>query len=83
MEAAVGAGVPGIVGECGGNAVCGTCHVYVACEEVGALPPVSPAEAALLEFVAAERRPTSRLSCQLPLSPGGPDLVLLLPDRQW
>ncbi len=29
MQTAVTHDVPGIVGECGGNAMCATCHVYV------------------------------------------------------
>ena len=29
MATAVDAGLDGIVGECGGNMECGTCHVYV------------------------------------------------------
>ena len=39
MQAAVGAGVRGIVGECGGSAMCATCHVYVDDAWRDKLPP--------------------------------------------
>jgi 2Fe-2S ferredoxin len=29
MEGALGNGVPGIDGDCGGNCACATCHVYI------------------------------------------------------
>ncbi|MFF2486125.1 2Fe-2S iron-sulfur cluster-binding protein [Microbacterium sp. NPDC058062] len=64
MRAAILNGVPGIVGECGGQAMCATCHVYVdGCQDD--LPPVSDDEAEMLEAAAAARTPASRLSCQL------------------
>ncbi|MBC7506455.1 MAG: 2Fe-2S iron-sulfur cluster binding domain-containing protein, partial [Sandarakinorhabdus sp.] len=29
MEGALGNGIPGIDGDCGGHAACATCHIYV------------------------------------------------------
>lgn len=49
---------------CGGNCACATCHVHIDdawCERVGA--PTED-ELALLEY-SMERRPNSRLSCQI------------------
>jgi ferredoxin, 2Fe-2S len=80
MRAAVGAGIDGIVAECGGNAMCATCHVYVADAEQ--LPPMTPVEDELLEATAAERRPDSRLSCQLPVTEELDGLVVALPETQ-
>ncbi|WP_088318344.1 2Fe-2S iron-sulfur cluster-binding protein [Kineosporia sp. R_H_3] len=65
MRAAVLAGVPGIVAECGGQAMCATCHVYVREDHLDALPVMGDEEEEMLEVVASERRPGSRLSCQL------------------
>lgn len=79
MQAATAEGIEEILAECGGNCMCATCHVYVEPEGLAALPPRSADEDALLEGTAAERRPNSRLSCQLPVRDG---LVLRLPDRQ-
>ncbi|HEX6409137.1 MAG TPA: 2Fe-2S iron-sulfur cluster-binding protein, partial [Sphingomicrobium sp.] len=37
-------GMDEILGICGGCASCGTCHVYVAEDWVGCLPPIEPDE---------------------------------------
>jgi 2Fe-2S ferredoxin len=79
MQAATAEGLEEILAECGGNCMCATCHVYVAADQLAALPVMTPDEDALLDGTAAERRPNSRLSCQLPATEG---LVLQLPDRQ-
>ena len=79
MQAATAEGLEEILAECGGNGMCATCHIYVVEAPAGTLPPPTPDEDALLEGTAAERRPNSRLSCQLPASNG---LVLELPDSQ-
>jgi ferredoxin, 2Fe-2S len=75
-------GVDGILAECGGGAVCGTCHVYVDDAWIDRLPCVGIDEDALLEGVTAERRPNSRLSCQIKIVPELDGLVLWLPERQ-
>ncbi|WP_372827340.1 2Fe-2S iron-sulfur cluster-binding protein [Polaromonas sp.] len=82
MQAAVSAGVAGIVGECGGSAMCATCHVYVDEAYAGLLAPMSPVEAELLECTASDREPTSRLSCQIKISGTLDGLIVRLPERQ-
>lgn len=82
MQAAVGSGIEGIDAECGGNAMCATCHVYVDEDQLTLLAPVSDEEDALLEGTAAERRPNSRLSCQITVRPELDGLVVQLPERQ-
>lgn len=81
MQTARSHGIPGIRADCGGFMSCGTCHVYVDPDHLEQLPPVCETEAAMLEGVAAERRPNSRLSCQLAVGPTW-DLRVVLPDRQ-
>lgn len=75
-------GLGGIVAECGGNAMCATCHVYVEPPQLVLLPAMSEEEEALLEGVAAERKPTSRLSCQIVVTPALNGLTVHLPERQ-
>ena len=82
MQAATGNGIDEIVAECGGNAMCATCHVYVDEAWLGRLPPMSDEEDALLDGAAAERRANSRLSCQIKLAAELDGLVMRLPERQ-
>lgn len=82
MQAATGFGVAGIVAECGGSAMCATCHVYVDAAWVDQLPAPRADELAMLDCTAAERRPSSRLSCQIVLTAALQGLVLHLPERQ-
>ena len=82
MLAATKHGLDGIVAECGGNAMCATCHVYVDDSWIGRLAAMSDEEDALLDGTASERQPTSRLSCQIKLTPELDGLVLRLPERQ-
>lgn len=82
MMAALSNSVPGILAECGGQAMCATCHVYVAGELDTQIPPVAEDEDEMLEEAASERRPTSRLSCQILMTDTLDGLVVQLPDQQ-
>lgn len=82
MQAATAAGVPGIVGECGGSAMCATCHVVVADTWQDRLSPPLANELEMLECTASERQPGSRLACQIRIDSGLDGLVVHLPERQ-
>ena len=82
MQAATGAGIAGIVGECGGSAMCATCHVYVRAPWQEKLTPPSAPELEMLDCTTSERRPESRLSCQIKLSQDLDGLTVELPETQ-
>ena len=75
-------GVDGILGECGGQGMCATCHIYVDAKDLDILPPMSEDEDAMLEDAASERKPTSRLSCQLEACDDLDGIVVYLPEEQ-
>jgi 2Fe-2S ferredoxin len=81
MQAATRHDISGILAECGGNAMCATCHVYVDEAWLARLPAMGGDEDAA-GWRAAERRTNSRLSCQIKLAADLDGLVLNLPDRQ-
>ena len=56
-----------IKAECGGSCSCATCHVYVDDDWFAQLPDPSDDEEDLL-YSTLDKRPNSRLSCQLLLS---------------
>ncbi|HEV2100588.1 MAG TPA: 2Fe-2S iron-sulfur cluster-binding protein [Stellaceae bacterium] len=82
MRAAILNGIEGIVAECGGEMMCATCHVYVEEAQLDRTPQQSDDEKAMLEFTASDRRPNSRLSCQLVVTPEMDGLVVYLPETQ-
>jgi 2Fe-2S ferredoxin len=71
----------GVIGLCGGNAVCGTCHVIVRNDQYDLLEPFDDYEEALLEGL-SQRQPTSRLACQIVYQPPleGLELTVALGD---
>ena len=82
MAAATGAGLDHIVGECGGNAMCATCHVFVEADQIRLLPAITEDEDALLDGTAVERQPNSRLACQITASAALDGLIVRLPEKQ-
>jgi len=68
MEAALDNDVAGILAECGGACACATCHAYVADAWLPRLKPMEDMEDAMLD-TAVDRRATSRLTCQIELTP--------------
>jgi 2Fe-2S ferredoxin len=81
MEAAVDNDVAGIVAECGGAASCATCHVYVEPEWLNKLQRPGPQEDGMLDCV-IDRRPNSRLSCQIVLKNELDGLVVRVAEEQ-
>jgi ferredoxin, 2Fe-2S len=82
MRGAILNGIDGIVAECGGEMMCATCHVYVEEPQLPLTPAQTDDEKAMLEFTASERKPNSRLSCQLVVTPEMDGLVVYLPESQ-
>ncbi|GGE00851.1 (2Fe-2S) ferredoxin [Polymorphobacter glacialis] len=81
MEGALQNGVPGIDGDCGGNAACATCHVYVADGWMGKIGERSESEEAMLDL-ADGLQENSRLACQIFASDGLEGLVVSMPESQ-
>ena len=82
MEAAIRNNVRGIDAECGGCLSCATCHVYVEKEWLSKLPAPEADEDDMLGFVAAEKQPNSRLSCQIKLDDSLSGIVVRIPPKQ-
>jgi ferredoxin, 2Fe-2S len=82
MSAAVKNGVAGIIGECGGNASCGTCHVWVQDDFRALVGEPNDMEEDLLELGVSDRRENSRLSCQITCTPALEGLTVEVPPEQ-
>jgi 2Fe-2S ferredoxin len=82
MATAVRNGVPGIVGECGGNCSCATCHVWVRADYQSLVGGPGDLEEDLLDMAVEERREGSRLSCQIAMSEELDGLVVDVPPSQ-
>ena len=82
MQGATTSGVDGIIGECGGSCACGTCHCYVDEARLADIPAPEPNETDMLDMVAAEVRPNSRLSCQIEAAAVLDGLVVTVPETQ-
>lgn len=81
MEAATQNGIRGIIGECGGARVCGTCHCYIHEAWLSVTGGPCEDEKMLMEF-SENHRPNSRLSCQVQVSDAIDGLEVHLPSSQ-
>ncbi|HFH3285651.1 2Fe-2S iron-sulfur cluster-binding protein [Pseudomonas aeruginosa] len=81
MEVAVANGIDGILADCGGNLVCGTCHVVVPERFQALLPEQSKMERDMLECV-PHPQPNTRLCCQIALHEALDGLELHVPEAQ-
>jgi 2Fe-2S ferredoxin len=82
MQAALNHKVPGILGECGGNCMCATCHVYVDVSYLGRIPLAQDNEKFMLSIAAEGPESNSRLSCQIKMTEELDGIVVRLPVKQ-
>ena len=82
MEAAKLNLIDGIAAECGGACACATCHVYVDAAWTEKAGKPSAMEEDMLDF-AFDVRETSRLGCQIKVTPLLDGLVVQIPAKQF
>lgn len=74
-------GVEGIIAECGGSMVCGTCHIYVEEPWFSDLPKATAMETEMLDY-ALHRQPNSRLACQVQVTDVMEGMEVGIPQSQ-
>ncbi|MGK6310259.1 2Fe-2S iron-sulfur cluster-binding protein [Variovorax sp. DT-64] len=82
MSAATASGVRGIIGECGGNLSCASCHVFVHKEWFHRLDPIGDLEDEMLNATSEDRTDCSRLSCQIVVKPSLEGMTVTVPPSQ-
>lgn len=82
MQAGTAAGISGIIGDCGGNLSCATCHVFVDPDYIPRIPAPNDYEKDMLEFTATAAEDNSRLCCQIVMSDALDGLIVWLPQTQ-
>jgi 2Fe-2S ferredoxin len=73
--------VPGIIGDCGGNCSCATCHGYVDPAWLDKVDPKSENEAIMLDGT-MHQEDNSRLTCQIKVRRELDGIVIRLPLSQ-
>lgn len=81
MEGATLNMVPGVEGMCGGICSCATCHCYIPEQWQQLMTEPSEGENAMLEN-ALDRRPNSRLGCQISVHSAMAGMRVELPKEQ-
>lgn len=75
MEGAIQNGIEGILAICGGSCACSTCHSYIDDAWVGVVGQPDEIEDSTLEL-AFDRKPNSRLTCQIEVTDALDGLVV-------
>jgi 2Fe-2S ferredoxin len=81
MQTAIENMVPGIIGDCGGNCSCATCHGYVDPAWIEKVGPRTEEEILMLDG-ALRVEDNSRLTCQIKLHKELDGLIVRLPISQ-
>jgi 2Fe-2S ferredoxin len=82
MEGAINHNIPGIVAECGGACACATCHSYIDEAWIDKIPPMDDMEDSMLD-AAFERKPNSRLTCQIEVNDSLDGLVVHVAENDY
>lgn len=82
MQVAVDNLVPGVIGDCGGFAACGTCHVLVDERFLALLPAPSEDEEIMLAGLLNPVTATSRLACQIAMTGQLDGITVHVPESQ-
>ena len=83
MQAALDNGVAGIDGDCGGQAACATCHVFVDPAWLDRVGLADPEVELPLLGLAEGAQENSRLACQIRLTEELDGLLLRMPAAQF
>ena len=70
----------GIEGTCGGSISCCTCHVVIEKDWFSKVGPANPDEEDMLDL-AVDLQPTSRLGCQIEITPELNGLIVNIPNE--
>ena len=70
----------GIEGTCGGSISCCTCHVVIEKDWFSKVGPANPDEEDMLDL-AVDLQPTSRLGCQIEVTPELNGLIVNIPNE--
>jgi 2Fe-2S ferredoxin len=82
MEGAINNNIAGIVAECGGACACATCHGYIDETWLDKLTSMDDMEDSMLD-AAFERKPNSRLTCQIEVSDALDGLVVHVAENDY
>src|ERR1700710_2897292 len=80
MKGATANLVAGIIGECGGDLSCATCHVFIAEAWFAKLAPMTADEEGMLEATSEEPTKFSRRACQVSVVDELDGIVVHVPE---